>query len=221
MNKRRLTRLWKKPAAEKHLDSELQFHVEQQIADYIASGLSPVEARRRANLAFGSVEGFKEECRETRWENRLELWLLDLQFALRGLRKNPRFALAAILALALGIGASTAIFSVIYNALVAPFPYKDQGRLITLRIRDLDQHGGGERGEGFFRGMFSFPELRDYMQQNRVFDAFIANCEIDVVYDSGENNSFLAANYVTPGTFEMFGVAPLLGRGLEPADYQP
>ncbi len=221
MGMRWLRRLGHKPLVEKRLDSELHFHLEQQIGDYIASGMSPAEARRRAHLEFGSLEGFKEECREARWENRLELWLHDMQFALRGLRKSPRFSLAAILALALGIGASTAIFSVIYNALVAPFPYKDQGRLITLRIRDLDHRGGGEGDGDFFRGMFGFPELRDYMEQNRVFDAFIANCEIDVVYDSGENNSYLAANYVTPGTFEMFGVAPLLGRGLEPADYQP
>jgi putative ABC transport system permease protein len=212
-----LRRLRQKPLVEKRLDSELQFHLEQQITDYIASGLSPAEARRRANLEFGGVERFKEECRETRWENRLELLLHDLQYAFRGLRKNPRFTLAAILALALGIGASTAMFSVIYNALVAPFPYKDQGRLITLRVRDLDQRGG----EGDFRGLVSYPELRDYQEQNHVFDGVIGNCEIDVVYDSGDNNSYFAANYVTPGTFELYGVAPLLGRGLEPADYEP
>jgi putative ABC transport system permease protein len=212
-----LRRLGKKPLVEKRLDSELQFHIEQQIADYVASGVSPEEARRRAKLEFGGVERFKEECRETRWENRLELLLHDLQFALRGLRKNPRFTLAAVLALALGIGASTAIFSVIYNALVAPFPYKDQGRLVTLRVHDLDQRGDGE---GDFRGLMSYPELKDYLEQNHVFDALIANCEIDVVYDSGDNNNYLSANYVTPGTFELYGVAPLLGRGLEPADYQ-
>src|SRR5580704_2455670 len=192
-----LSRLGHKPLVEKRLDSELHFHLEQQIADYIASGLSPPEAR---------------------WENRLELLLHDIQFAFRGLRKNPRFTLVAILALALGIGASTAMFSVIYNALVAPFPYKDQGRLVTVRVRDLDQRGGGE---GDLRGVLSYPELRDYMEQNRVFDGFIANCEIDVVYDSGENNNYLSANFVTAGTFELFGVAPLLGRGLESADYLP
>ena len=213
-----LRRIGHKPLVEKQLDSELQFHLEQQIADYIASGISPEEARRRANLEFGGVERFKEECRESRWENQLELLLHDFQFALRGLRKNPRFALVAILALALGIGASTAMFSVIYNALVAPFPYKDQGRLITLRVHDLDRRWGGE---GDFRGLLSYRELHDYMEQNRVFDGFVANCEIDVVYDSGENNSYLAANYVTPGTFELYGVAPLLGRALEPADYLP
>ena len=213
-----LRRLGQKPLVEKRLDSELHFHLEQQIADYIASGLSPEEAHRRASLEFGGVERFKEECRETRWENRLELLLHDLQFAFRGLRKNPRFALAAILALALGIGASTAMFSVIYNALVAPFPYKDQRRLVTFRIRDLDQLSAGD---GDFRGLMSYPEMRDYLEQNRVFDAVIANCEIDVVYDSGDDNAFFSGNYVTPGTFELYGVAPLIGRGLEPADYQP
>ena len=213
-----LRRLGQKPLVDKRLDSELQFHLEQQIADYIASGMSPAEARRRANLEFGGVERFKEECREARWENRLELLLHDLQFAFRGLRKNPRFTVAAILALALGIGASTAMFSVIYNALVAPFPYKDQGRLVTLRIRDLDRLPAGEDD---VRGTLSYPELRDYAEQNHVFDGVIANCETDVVYDSGDSNAFLAANYVTPGTFELYGVAPLVGRGLEPADYQP
>jgi putative ABC transport system permease protein len=213
-----LRRIGHKPQVEKRLDSELQFHLEQQVSDYIASGMPPGEARRRANLEFGGVERFKEECREARWENHLELLLHDFQFALRGLRKNPRFTLVAILALALGIGASTAIFSVIYNALVAPFPYKDQGRLVTVRFHDLDRRGGGE---GDFRGVLSYPEFRDYLEQNRVFDGFIANCEIDVVYDSGENNNYLAANFVSPGTFELFGVAPFLGRGLESSDYLP
>src|SRR5580692_6017611 len=156
-------RIGQKPLVEKRLDSELQFHLEQQIADYIASGMSPEESRRRATLEFGGVERFKEECRETRWENRVELLLHDFQFAMRGLRKNPRFTLAAVLALALGIGASTAIFSVIYNALVAPFPYKDQGRLVTLRVHDLDQRGDGE---GDFRGLMGYPELKDYLEQN-------------------------------------------------------
>src|SRR3989475_12526814 len=121
-----LRRLWHKTLTERRLDSELQFHVEQQAAEYIAAGLAPNEARRRANLEFGGVERFKEECREARWENHLELLFHDFQFAFRGLRKNPRFTVVAILALALGIGASTAMFSVIYNALVAPFPYTDQ-----------------------------------------------------------------------------------------------
>jgi len=215
-----LRRLWQKPLVERRLDSELQFHLEQQIADYIAEGMTREEARRRAHMEFGGVERFKEECREARWENHLELFYRDLKSTLRGLRKDPRFTIVAVMALALGIGASTAMFSVLYNALVAPFPYKDQGRLVTMRIRDLDRRGGSE-DDGDFRGLLSYRELMEYKQQNRVFDGLIANCEIDVVYDSGANNSYMAANYVTPGTFELYGVAPLIGRGLEPADYEP
>ena len=105
-----LSRLGKKPLVEKRLDSELQFHLEQQIADYIASGASPEEARRRANLEFGGVERFKEECRETRWENQFDIFIRDFRFALRGLLKDRRFAFVSIFALALAIGASTAIF---------------------------------------------------------------------------------------------------------------
>jgi len=77
-----------------------------------------------ACLEFGGVERFKEECREARWEHHLDILVRDFRFALRGLAKDRRFAFIAIFALALGIGASTAIFSVVYNALFEPFAYK-------------------------------------------------------------------------------------------------
>ena len=101
MSKRRLLRLWQKPSAERRLDSELQFHVEQQIADYIAAGMSPQEACRRARAEFGGVELDKEKCRDTRWENQIDIFVRDLRFAVRGLLKDRRFALLSILVLAL------------------------------------------------------------------------------------------------------------------------
>ena len=210
-----LTRLFRKTAAERELDSELRFHIDERVAELVAMGVPRDEACRRTNLEFGNLEQFKEECRDARWVHHLDVLTNDFRFAFRGLLKDRRFAAISIFALALGIGASTAIFSVIYNALVAPFPYKDQHRLVTLRVRDLDQ------GQYGWRGVFSYPELRDYKEQSHVFDGFIANAEIDVVWQSGDNNLFLAANLVTPGTFELFGVAPFLGRGLQPADYAP
>ena len=112
-----LRRFTQKGLSEKRLDSELRFHLEQQIAVYIESGLSPEEARRRAMVEFGGVERFKEECRETHGENHWDILVRDFRFALTCLRKDRRFAFAAIFALALGIGASTAIFSVVDNAL--------------------------------------------------------------------------------------------------------
>jgi hypothetical protein len=91
-----LRRLWHKSLTERRLDSELQFHVEQQAAKYIAAGLPHDEARRLTSIEFGGVERFKEECREARWENRLDILARDLQFAFRGLLKDRRFACIAI-----------------------------------------------------------------------------------------------------------------------------
>jgi putative ABC transport system permease protein len=212
-----LGRLWHPPLAEKQLDSELRFHLEQQTAAYVASGMSPGEARRQANLEFGGLERFKEECRDARWKHHLDILARDFQFAFRGLRKDRRFAFIAVFALALGIGSSTAIFSVVDNALLEPFPYKDQRHLVVMRVQDLDSPAEEEVG----RGMYTYPEFHDYLLQNHVFDALIGNAEDDVVYTSGQSNLLLAGNYVTPGSFELLGVPPFLGRGLEPADYQP
>lgn len=209
-----LRRIWQKSLTEKRLDSELQFHLEQRIAQSVASGMSPEEARREANLEFGGMERFKEECRESRWENHFEIFFRDLHFALRGLLKDRRFTFIAVLALALGIGSSTAIFSVIYNGLIAPFPYKDAKHLVTLKIRDLDQ------GEYNFRSVLSYPEFQDFMQQSKSFDSVIGNCQDDVIYEAGQNNFRFASNYVTPNSFETLGVPPFLGRNLEPSDYQ-
>ena len=208
-----LRRFTQRELSEKRLDSELQFHLEQQVAGYIESGMPPEGARRRAILEFGGVERFKEECRDTHWENQWDILVRDFRFALTCLRKDRRFAFAAIFALALGIGASTAIFSVVDNALFEPFAYKDQRHLVTLHLRHLDQADD-------WRGLFLYDEFQAFHQQNDLFDGVVANLQEDVVYSAGENSILLAGNYVTPGTFEFYGVAPFLGRSLEPADYQ-
>src|SRR5882762_6457902 len=208
-------RLWQKALTERRLDSELQFHLEQQIADYVASGLPPGEARRRASLEFGGLERFKEECREARWENHLDIFARDFRFAFRGLVKDRRFAFISIFALALGIGASTAIFSVMDNALFEPFPYKDSRHLVVIRIHDRDS------ADREWRGAFLYPELREYMTQNHVFDAVVANLEDDIIYTAGETTFRFGGDYATPGTFEFFGVPPFLGRALDPSDFQP
>jgi putative ABC transport system permease protein len=208
-----LRRFRQRALSEKRLDSELQFHIEQQIADYVDSGLSPEEARRRARMEFGGVERFKEECRETHWENQWDILVRDFRFALTCLRKDRRFAFAAIFALALGIGASTSIFSVVDNALFEPFAYKDSRHLVTLHLRDLDQAED-------WRGLFLYDEFQEFRKQRDLFDGMVANLQEDVVYAAGENSLLLAGNYVTAGTFEFYGVAPCLGRSLEAADFQ-
>jgi putative ABC transport system permease protein len=139
----------------------------------------------------------------------------DIRYALRNLQRTPGFAVVAVLTLALGIGASTAIFSILENILMEPFPYPDAQRYMFLEIHDT------ERNEPGGRNGFSGPEFLDYVAQNHVFDRVIANDGLDVLYRSAEGTQLLRGNYVTPGTFEFLGMTPLLGRVMFPADYEP
>jgi putative ABC transport system permease protein len=139
----------------------------------------------------------------------------DVTFGIRTLRKSRGFAAVAIVTLALGIGASTAIFSVIDNILMEPFPYPDAQRFMSVQIHDT------ERSEPGGRGGFSGPEYLDYVEQNHVFDRVIANDSTDVLYRSGEGTEHFRGNFVTPGTFEFLGMPALLGRVMQPADYEP
>jgi putative ABC transport system permease protein len=120
----------------------------------------------------------------------------------------------AILTLALGIGASTAIFSIIENVLMEPFPYPDSQRFVSMQIHDT------ERNEPGGRGGYSGPEFLDYVQQNHVFDRVIGNDGGDVLYTYGEGTDRFSGCYATPGTFEFLGMPALFGRVMEPADYE-
>ena len=145
----------------------------------------------------------------------METLLQDLRYALRTLWKSRGFAAVAILTLALGIGASTAIFSVIDNVLMEPFPYTDAGRLMFLQIHDTSSSEPGGRAG------YTSPEFLDYLEQNHVFDRAVGANEEQVLYKRGEGTDILDGAHVTPGTFEFFGVPPLLGRAMHPADYEP
>ena len=129
-----------------------------------------------------------------------------LRNAIRTLAKSPGFAAVAIITLALGISASTALFSVIYNVLIVPFPYADSQRLMTVQVHDT------ERTEPGGRAAFTGPEFLDYTEQNHVFDAEIASSDQDVLYTSGEGTERFEGFLVTQGTFEFFGMPALLGR---------
>ncbi|MGB2623086.1 MAG: ABC transporter permease [Candidatus Acidiferrum sp.] len=139
----------------------------------------------------------------------------DFRYAGRNLRKSPGFAVVAIITLALGIGASTAIFSVIENVLMEPFPYPDAKHFVSVQIHDT------ERNEPGGRGGYSGPEYLDYVAQNHVFDRVIANDQMDVLYTYGEGTDRFSGSVVTPGTFEFLGMPALLGRVMQPADYEP
>jgi putative ABC transport system permease protein len=142
------------------------------------------------------------------------LWQ-DLHFAARNLKKSPGFAIVAMVTLALGIGASTAIFSVIENVLMEPFPYPDARHFVSMQIHDTEQNEPGGRGG------YSGPEFLDYIAQNHVFDGVIGNDQEDVLYTYGEGTDRFKGAMVTPGTFEFLGMPALVGRVMQPADYEP
>jgi hypothetical protein len=144
----------------------------------------------------------------------MSLWQ-DARFGLRTLAKDGTSLTLAIVALALGIGSATAIFSVIDNVLLEPFPYTDGQRLVAIEIHD------SASTEHYGREGFSPPEFTDYARRNQVFDRVIGVYQDRVIWTGpGAAESWLAA-YVTGNTFQFLGVPPLVGRSATPSDAQP
>ena len=139
----------------------------------------------------------------------------DVRYALRGLRNQPGFAILAVLALGLGIGATTSIFSVVYNVILDPWPYKDGNRIVLVEIHDVkrSQPGG--------RAAFTTPEFLEYVRQNHVFESVWGSSPSDVLYTTREGTERLQGDEVTGNTFDSLGMAPLIGRGLKPEDGKP
>ena len=211
-----LRRLFHKRQAEKRLDAELRFHLEQRARDYEAAGLPQSEARRRANLAFGGLEQVKQDCREARFDNHLQDLARDFQYAFRSLSKDRRFALVATFALALGIGATTVMFSVIYNVVVNPFPYRDFQHSVVLDLHDLTQ-----AAEDVYRFHYTIPEFLAIREQNHVFEDIVGNYQLDVLYTEGKGTRRFLGGYVTTNGFDFLAVPPLLGRYFAPGDGKP
>ncbi|MGB6834574.1 MAG: ABC transporter permease [Candidatus Acidiferrum sp.] len=212
-----LTRLFRKTRSEQQLDAELRFHIERQVADYVATGMPPDEGRRRAHLDFGGIEQTKEQIREARWETHLDNLFRDFRYALRNLRGDRRFAFIAILALALGIGASTVVFSVVYSVFFDGLPYKNFDRSVVLGIHDFSSAGGEK-----IRSYFSLDEIRAIREQNHVFEELIAYAGMRPTYDDGQSVRFFSFGaVVTINTFDYLGVPPLLGRTISREDGRP
>jgi predicted permease len=195
---------------EQDASDELRFHIEQQTAANVAAGMSPDNARRQAVLQFGAVEGVKESCREERRGFWFETLIADVHHALRVMRKNPGFATIAILTLALGVGANTAIFSVVYAVLLKPLPYANPNQLVVV-FEAKPQEGVEKTGT-------SYANFEEWRAQNTVFSELSGNQGHDLTV-TGRGEPFVAVTgVVTPEVFAVLAATPLAGRTFVPDD---
>ena len=162
----RLRSLFRRRQVEQELDEELRYHIDRQIEENIAKGMTPEEARYAALRAMGGVERRKEECRDMRRVRLIEDLMQDVRYGLRTLRKSSGFTAVAALSLALGIGANTAIFSLVNTVLLRPLPVENPERLVSL-------NWASERGGGVFPSL-SYLNYRDLRDRNNVLDGLIA-----------------------------------------------
>lgn len=139
----------------------------------------------------------------------------DLNYGLRGFRKQAGFTALATVSLALGIGAATAIFSVIDNVLLDPWPYRDADRIVSVQVHDLQRSAPGGRGA------YPTPEFLEYVRQTHVFEDVVGVGNSDVLYTTREGTERLQAAEVTANAFRFLGMQPLAGRGIEPEDGKP
>ena len=198
-------------------DQELREHLLLLTDKFIAQGMSPEEAVRAARRQFGNIALVKEDRRGLQTLTAVEAFWLDLRYALRALAMDAvqKANSGHPGTLALGIGAATAIFSVIDNVLLSPFPYKGAERIVFPRIH------GAQDSEDDGRQGYTASEVLEFAETNHVFDGTSAAEDNMFLYKHGEGTEQLEGARVTPGTFEFFGMPALHGRLLQPMDYEP
>jgi putative ABC transport system permease protein len=209
--KTKLRALLRKSEVERELDEELRYHIEQQTEQNIRLGMNPEEARQAALKSFGGVEQAKEWSRDAhgvRWIE--DLWQ-DLRYGARMLVKNPGFTLVAALTLALGIGANTAIFSVVNGALLKPLPYEESERLVFVAERAAS--GGQEP--------ISYPNFTDWRAQNRAFEHIGVFNSGGYTLTVGGEAERVVAGQVTADLFAALRVNAAVGRVITNEDDRP
>jgi hypothetical protein len=202
-------RFFRRGLTEKQLDSELRFHIDQKVADLVAAGVAPEEARRRAQLEFGGLEQVKEECRDVGTTHFLETLIQDLRYGLRMLAKNPGFTAVAVITLTLGIGANTAVFSFVDTLYLRPLPVRDAGQLVDI----FQTRNGG----GYYT--LSYPDYIFYRDNSQSFSDLAAQyptAPLSLVASGGlesVNGSVVISSY-----FRALELKPFFGRFFLPEE---
>jgi predicted permease len=207
--KTRLSSLFRRDRYERELDRELTFHLEMLTEQNVRAGMPAAEARRAALRNFGQVERVKDDVRDT-WLSRLwETLVQDARYGVRNLVRNPGFAFVVMLTMALGIGANTAIFSVVNGVLLRPLPYRDGDQLVVLRqqqplagVEDMN---------------FSYQEILDY-RTARSLDGVVEFHNMWFILLGRAEPERVSTGVVSANFFDVLGVKPLYGRNLQESD---
>jgi putative ABC transport system permease protein len=200
--------LFREDRSERDLAAEMESHLQLHIEDNLRGGMSAAEARRQALMKLGGMEQTKENYRDRRGLPLLETLFQDLSFALRLTLKNPGLAALVVLTLALGIGATTAIFSVVYGVLLRPLPYTDSNRIMA--VFEVNSKGTWSR--------LADPNFNDFRDQNRSFRAIAKYSDYEVSVSGASQPSRTTVAPVSPDFLKVFGVQPVLGRDFAAGD---
>jgi len=205
-----LARLLRRRKMEDSLENELRYHLSQHVSDLIAQGHTPDEARRQARIALGGPEQVKEECRDARGTRWLEELSQDIRYGLRLLRQKPGFAAVATITIALGIGASTAIFSAVNPVLFQPLPYPQGNRIMMV----WDYSPKRTRSD------VAFGTLCEIRTRSRSFESMAAMKTWQPAMTGSAEPERIEGQRVTADYFRVLGVRPAMGRDFDDSDDQ-
>lgn len=208
----RLRSLFRRRQQDRALDEELRDHISQRTEEYVAGGMPPQEARRAALVELAGVERCKEECRDTRRVSWIQDLIQDLRYGTRMLAKSPGFSTIAIAILAIGIGANTAIFSIVYAVLLKPLPFQHPGQLVFLS-EAKPQNGISTAG-------VSYGNLTEIRLQNHVFSELAGLASHELTLTGRGEPAALDTGDVTPEFLALLDTKPIVGRIFVPQDGQ-
>ena len=204
----RLRHTFRTGKLDNELDEELRSHLEMRIADNIRAGMTPTEARHDAQKRFGNSTLVKEDTREANILGWLDTVAGDIRYAVRVLRKNPGFALIAVLTLALGIGANSAFFSVVNGVLLNPLPYPHPEQLVAL----------GESKANFINGSIPYPNFLDWQKDNHSFSSMAVARSNGLSLTGLGDAEQLDVKFISSDYFLVLGANPVIGRAFGPGE---
>ena len=209
-----LQRLFSRKRLERDLDKELRFHFDTQIGDKVRTGIPETEARRLTRLEFGGIEQVKEDCRQRRGTLWLESTAHDLHFAVRLLLRSPGFTITCVLILAIGIGATTAIFSLVDTVLLKPLPFIESNRLVWVSQQD-------HSAPGVVAEALSYPDYFDWRARSHTLEGIASFTGGTATMELRGESQRLEIQTVSSNFFQVLRFAPMLGRDFTWDDEKP